>query len=80
MRLSSSVSEALEKGLPVVALESTVITHGLPRPDNLELARALEDEVRAGGAVPATIGIIRGEVVIGLSEDETALLSSTTFR
>ena len=77
MRLSSSVSEALEKGLPVVALESTVITHGLPRPDNLELARALEDEVRAGGAVPATIGIIRGEVVIGLSEDETALLSES---
>lgn len=75
MRMARRVAQALQEQQPVVALESTVITHGLPRPDNLELARAVEDEVRRGGAEPATIGILGGEIVIGLSPEETAALA-----
>ncbi len=67
MRLSvaSEVEEALARGLPIVALESTVISHGLPRPANLETALALESEIRACGAVPATIAIADGAAVVG---------------
>jgi pseudouridine-5'-phosphate glycosidase len=60
--------DALAAGRPVVALESTIISHGLPRPDNLQIARRIEDAVRAGGAVPATIAIIGGEPHIGLTD------------
>ncbi len=62
------VSDALASGKPVVALESTVITHGLPRPLNLEIARRLEVEVQGAGAVPATIAIVQGEVRVGLDD------------
>jgi len=65
------VSDALAAGRPVVALESTIISHGLPRPDNLRVAREIEAAVRSGGAVPATIAIIGGEPHIGL--DDVAL-------
>jgi pseudouridine-5'-phosphate glycosidase len=65
------VSDALAAGRPVVALESTIISHGLPRPDNLRVAREIEAAVRSGGAVPATIAIIGGEPHIGL--DDAAL-------
>jgi pseudouridine-5'-phosphate glycosidase len=65
------VADALAAGRPVVALESTIISHGLPRPDNLRVAREIEAAVRAGGAVPATIAIIAGEPHIGL--DDAAL-------
>ncbi|MFP4327365.1 MAG: pseudouridine-5'-phosphate glycosidase [Paracoccaceae bacterium] len=65
--LSDDVAAALAEGRPVVALESTIITHGLPRPRNLELARAAEAEIRAGGATPATIAVIDGRLKIGLS-------------
>jgi pseudouridylate synthase len=65
------VSDALAAGRPVVALESTIISHGLPRPDNLRVAREIETAVRSGGAVPATIAIIGGEPHIGL--DDAAL-------
>ncbi len=75
MRVATRVEEALQAQRPVVALESTVITHGLPSPQNLELARSLEDEIRSAGAEPATIGIIDGEIIIGLSEDETRRLA-----
>jgi pseudouridine-5'-phosphate glycosidase len=61
-----------------VALESTVITHGLPRPQNLELARSMESTVRENGAIPATIGIIDGQLRIGLSDDEIQRLSNET--
>ncbi|HEY3063921.1 MAG TPA: pseudouridine-5'-phosphate glycosidase [Chloroflexota bacterium] len=70
VRLRPDVAEALAWGRPIVALESTLIAHGLPRPDNLGLARELEEIVRAEGAVPATIGVIRGVPTVGLSEDE----------
>jgi len=63
------VSDALAAGRPVVALESTIISHGLPRPDNLRVAREIEAAVRSGGAVPATIAIIGGEPHIGLSDE-----------
>jgi pseudouridine-5'-phosphate glycosidase len=70
-RLSEEVREALAGGGAVVALESTIIAHGLPRPRNLEVAHALEAEVRAAGAVPATIAVLDGEVRVGL--DDAAL-------
>src|SRR6266567_6418847 len=70
IRLRSEVAEALTWGHPVVALESTLIAHGLPRPDNLVLARALEAIVREEGGVPATVGVIRGEPVVGLTDEE----------
>lgn len=66
LRVSDEVAVALEEGRPVVALESTLISHGLPYPQNLEVARALEAEVRAEGAVPATIGVARGLPTVGL--------------
>jgi pseudouridine-5'-phosphate glycosidase len=69
-RISPGASSALARGEAVVALESTVITHGLPRPENLGLARELEETVRAAGALPATVGVIGGELVVGLEEDE----------
>jgi pseudouridylate synthase len=71
VRIHPEVSDALAAGRPVVALESTIITHGLPRPDNLRIAREIEAAVRSGGAVPATIAIIDGEPHVGL--DDVAL-------
>jgi pseudouridine-5'-phosphate glycosidase len=62
------VSRARRDGRPVVALESTIVSHGLPRPDNLRVAREIEQTVRDHGAVPATIGMIGGELVVGLSD------------
>ena len=71
MHIHPEVSDALAAGRPVVALESTIISHGLPRPDNLRIAREIEEAVRSGGAVPATIAIIGGEPHVGL--DDAAL-------
>src|SRR5262244_1842779 len=68
VRVRSDVAQALAWGRPVVALESTLIAHGLPRPDNLALAHELEEIVRGEGAVPATVGVIRGDPIVGLSE------------
>ena len=68
MRIHPEVSDALAAGRPVVALESTIISHGLPRPDNLRVAREIEEAVRAGGAVPATIAIVGGEPHVGLDD------------
>lgn len=70
IRVRDEVAEALSRGRAVVALESTLIAHGLPRPDNLALAHELESIVREGGGVPATVGVIRGEPVVGLSATE----------
>jgi pseudouridylate synthase len=76
IRLRPQVAEALAWGRPVVALESTLIAHGLPRPRNLEFARELEAIVRDEGGVPATVGVIRGEPVIGLTESELERIAS----
>lgn len=70
------VAAALAERRPVVALESTVITHGLPYPANLETATAMEEAVRSGGAVPATIAILGGRIHAGLSEEELAYLAT----
>lgn len=76
IRLRPEVAEALTWGHPVVALESTLIAHGLPRPDNLVLAHELEAIVREGGGVPATVGVIRGEPVVGLTDEELERVAS----
>ena len=68
--IQSEVAEALADNKPVVALESTVITHGLPYPDNVNTAIQMQTAVRDGGAVPATIAIIQGRVHVGLTDDE----------
>lgn len=68
--ISEEVKSALEAGKPVVALESTIISHGMPYPDNVKTALMVEDEIRAYGAVPATIAIIGGRLKVGLSPDE----------
>jgi pseudouridylate synthase len=75
---STEVAAALADGRPVVALESTLIAHGLPRPVNLETARDVEAAVRAGGAVPATIAVWHGEPTIGLSDLQLQELAEST--
>ena len=69
MLIHPEVSAALAEHRPVVALESTIISHGLPRPDNLRIAREIEDAVRAGGAIPATIAVLDGQPQIGLDDE-----------
>ncbi len=68
MKIDAEVAGALAEGRPVVALESTIVTHGLPWPENAAIAREVEATVRAGGAVPATIAVIAGELRVGLDE------------
>ncbi len=75
-RIHPRVKRALEHSEAVVALESTVVTHGLPRPDNLALAEGLESVVEAAGAVPATVGLVRGDLVVGLDADELQHLAT----
>ena len=70
MKINPEVKSAIENGLPVVALESTIISHGMPYPKNVECALAVEAEIRKNGAIPATIGIIDGEPIIGMNADE----------
>ncbi|MFF2274832.1 pseudouridine-5'-phosphate glycosidase [Agromyces sp. NPDC058126] len=68
--VADEVRAALDEGRPVLALESTILTHGLPRPRNLEVALRSEAEVRAAGVVPATIGVVAGVAVVGLAAAE----------
>lgn len=75
IKLSPEVAAALAAGEPVVALESTIITHGMPYPANFETAAGVEDVVRANGAIPATIAVIEGELRAGLSKDELRALA-----
>jgi pseudouridine-5'-phosphate glycosidase len=70
------VADALGAGAPVVALESTIISHGLPRPDNLRVAREIEQAVRSAGAVPATIAVVDGTVRVGLDDGALAQVAS----
>ena len=70
MDISTEVQQALKTGQPVVALESTIISHGMPYPQNLETAHAVENIIRVESAVPATIAIMNGRIKIGLSQDE----------
>ena len=74
--LSDEVRAALQEQRPVVALESTVIAHGLPYPANIEVAQAMEAGIRAEGAIPATVGILNGKIVIGLTTDQIQYLGT----
>jgi pseudouridine-5'-phosphate glycosidase len=75
MRIAPEVAEAVTGGRPVVALESTLISHGLPQPRNLEVAHELEAAVRSAGAVPATIALVAGEPRIGLDAEALSLVA-----
>jgi pseudouridine-5'-phosphate glycosidase len=74
---ADEVADAIAGGRPVVALETTLVTHGLPHPDGVAAALALETEVRQGGAVPATIGILRGAIRLGIAPAELSELATT---
>lgn len=74
LKVSDEVKKAISEGKPVVALESTIISHGMPYPDNVKTALEVENRVRKSGAVPATIAIIGGVPTVGLSADEIELL------
>src|SRR4028119_2178768 len=73
---NEEVAAALENNQPVVALESTVITHGLPHPKNLETARRLEQIVRENGAIPATIAVFEGKFCVGLNDRQIEKLAT----
>lgn len=77
IRLGEEVRETLRTGGPVVALETSIVTQGMPFPTNLETARATEEAVRRSGAVPAAIGVLGGELVCGLTEGELARLATS---
>ena len=76
MTVSDEVAAAVAAGRPVVALETTLVTHGLPQPDGMRVAVALEEAVRARGALPATIGILDGGVRVGITRAELERLAS----
>ena len=75
--INSEISQALQENKPVVALESTIISHGMPYPRNMETALKVERIVRDNGAIPATIAIINGKFKIGLSKDEIEYLGKS---
>jgi pseudouridine-5'-phosphate glycosidase len=78
--VSDEVSTAMQEGRGVVALETTIVVHGLPSPINFDVARECEASVRTGGSVPATIGVLDGRVVVGLSEQELESLADPDRR
>ncbi|GEM48257.1 pseudouridine-5'-phosphate glycosidase [Deinococcus cellulosilyticus] len=75
--LHPEVREALQAGKPVVALESTIISHGMPYPQNVQTARKVETIIREQGAIPATIAILNGDIKVGLSDEELEMLGSS---
>ncbi|WP_066314983.1 pseudouridine-5'-phosphate glycosidase [Bacillus sp. FJAT-29814] len=75
--LSEEVRTAKEQGKPIVALESTIISHGMPYPQNVQTAREVEQIIRDNGAVPATIAIIDGKIKIGLSDEELEMFGKS---
>jgi pseudouridine-5'-phosphate glycosidase len=77
VKLSKEVKEALRENKPVVALESTIISHGMPYPQNVETALNVERIIRENGAIPATIGIINGQLIAGLTEEEIDYMGKT---
>lgn len=76
LEFSKEVQEAMEAGKPIVALESTIISHGMPYPQNVQTAREVEQIVRDGGAVPATMALIDGKIKVGLSDDELEMFGN----
>ena len=77
LSFSPEVRAALDAGRPVVALESTIITHGMPWPDNLDMARKVEATIREGGATPATIAVMGGRIHIGMEDQALQALART---
>lgn len=77
LEYSAEVRDALERAAPIVALESTIISHGMPYPQNVSTAREVEAIVRNSGAVPATIAVLHGMLKVGLSDDELELLGTS---
>jgi pseudouridine-5'-phosphate glycosidase len=75
LEIKKEVQEALDQGLPVVALESTIISHGMPYPENVKMAKKVEDIIRKEGAVPATIAIMDGNIKIGLTDEDLETLA-----
>ena len=75
--IKEDVRDALENNLPVVALESTIISHGMPYPQNVEMAKKVEDIIRSEGAIPATIAIMNGKIKIGLSNEDLETLAKS---
>lgn len=75
LQYSPEVQEALQSGAPIVALESTIITHGMPFPQNMETARVVEQDIRNAGAVPATIAVLEGQLHIGLTDPQLEQLA-----
>jgi len=76
LTLSPEVAAALAAHKPIVALESTIISHGLPRPSNLQVAREVEEIVRSHGAIPATIAILDGKVLVGLTDEQLVAIAN----
>ena len=76
LEIHPEVQEALQNGRAVVALESTIISHGMPYPQNVEMAQKTEGIIRERGAVPATIAILHGKIKIGLTEEELELFAT----
>lgn len=76
LEIKPEVKEALEKGMPVVALESTIISHGMPYPRNVETALAVEKVIRDKGVMPATVAIINGKIKVGLTEEEIEYMAT----
>ncbi|MBR5382457.1 MAG: pseudouridine-5'-phosphate glycosidase [Clostridia bacterium] len=77
LKLSPAVEKAVSEGRPVIALESTIISHGMPYPQNLETARLCEAEARKNGAEPATVAVIHGQLCAGLTDEELEYLAKT---
>ncbi len=77
IKYSKEVQAALNNHTPIVALESTIIAHGMPYPKNLEVARHCEEIIKKEGAVPATIAVINGEICVGLNDEDLMLLASS---
>jgi len=78
VHINPEVRSAISNGLPVVALESTIITHGMPFPCNLETAQSVQSIIRQNGAVPATIGCINGKSLVGLTSEEIGILAKSS--
>ena len=75
LEIAPQIAGALSTGAPVVALESTIITHGMPWPENLQTALAVEADIRASGAIPATIAVTKGRIRVGFDEKELESLA-----
>lgn len=77
LKINPEVKKALDEGTPVVALESTIISHGMPYPQNIEMAKTVESIIRENGAIPATIAILNGELKVGLNPEELEYLGKS---